>query len=94
MRSALAAAVAVAALAGCGGGDDESAYPEKSVKAFVDTCSKQPGASRAACRCMIERLQETMSYAEFVAADNAARQGGEPNARAAAKLEAAADRCR
>jgi hypothetical protein len=43
---------------------------------------------------MIERLQETMSYAEFVAADNAARQGGEPNARAAAKLEAAADRCR
>lgn len=94
MRSALAVAAAVAALAACGGGDEDNAYPKKSVELFVNTCSKQEGSTREACRCMIDRLQATMTYTEFVAADNAARQGGEPSAGAAAKLEAAADRCR
>lgn len=93
MRSALAVAAAITVLAACGG-DDDDGYPEKSVSAFVTTCSKQPGASREACSCMIERLQATMTYDEFLAADEAARQDREPTAASAAKLRAAADRCR
>jgi hypothetical protein len=95
LRSALAVALAIAALAGCGGGEeDERGYPEEAVATFVTTCSAQPGASRAACRCMIDRLQATMPYDEFRAADEAAREDREPTRAATAKLRAAADRCR
>jgi hypothetical protein len=91
---AAVAALTLALAAGCGGGDDERGYPAKSVEAFVATCSKQNGVSEEACRCVIERLQETMSYDEFVAADEAARENREPTAASSAKLEAAADSCR
>jgi hypothetical protein len=95
LRSALAVAAAATALAGCGGGDDDkSGYPDKAVETFVSSCSKQPGASEEACRCVIDRLQVTMSYDEFVAADKAAREHREPTAASTAKLQAAADRCR
>jgi hypothetical protein len=43
---------------------------------------------------VIVRLQVTMSYDEFVAADNAAREHRGPTAASTAKLQAAADRCR
>jgi hypothetical protein len=94
LRSALAVAAAAALLAGCGGEDNESGYPDKSVETFVGTCKKQPGSSEAACRCVIERLQVTMPYDEFVAADKALRENREPAAKSTAKLQAAADRCR
>jgi hypothetical protein len=91
---AVAIAALVLALAGCGGGDEESGYPKKSIDAFVATCSNQNGVSEEACRCVIGRLQKSMSYDEFVAADKATREGREPSAAASAKLEAAADGCR
>lgn len=95
MRSALGVAAAAFALAGCGGGGDEkSGYPDEAVETFVASCSKQPGASKEACRCVIDRLQVTMPYDEFVAADKAARENREPAAKSTAKLQAAADRCR
>jgi hypothetical protein len=95
MRSGVAIAALVLALAaGCGGDDKENGYPKESVDAFVATCSKQNGVSEEACRCMIGRLQKLMTYEEFVAADKAAREGREPTAASSVKLEAAADGCR
>jgi hypothetical protein len=91
----LAVAAAAVALAGCGGGGEtKSGYPDKAVKTFVASCSKQPGASQEACRCVIDRLQVTMPYDEFVAADKAARENREPKAASTAKLAAAAKGCR
>jgi hypothetical protein len=94
MRFGVVIAALVLALAGCGGGDKESGYPKKSVEAFVATCSKQNGVSKEACRCVIARLEKLMSYDEFVAADQAAREGRKPTAASSAKLQAAADGCR
>jgi hypothetical protein len=93
LRSALAAAALVAALAGCGGGSDEN-YTKESVDRFVKACSKPADSSEAACRCVIERLQVTMPYDEFVAYDDALRNNRKPRASSVAKLRAAADRCR
>jgi hypothetical protein len=94
LRSTLAVAATAALVAGCGGKDDEGGYPDKAISNFVATCAKQPGSSEDACRCVIERLQITMPYDEFVATDEALREQREPAATSTAKLRAAAAGCR
>ena len=49
-------------------------YPRVQVDRFVSDCA--PSArQRAACVCTIERLQRTLPYRDFAAADAAARAG-------------------
>jgi hypothetical protein len=92
LRRALAFAVLVGSLAGCGG-DDGSTYPDEAVEAFVSECRAQPKASEASCRCVIERLQVSMPYEEFRRADDALRNDRAPADASVAKLQAAAEAC-
>jgi hypothetical protein len=93
LRSALALALLVAALVGCGGDDDEAAYPDEAVESFVSECRKQPNATEAACRCVIERLQVSMPYDEFERVDAALREERGPEQASLEKLQAAARGC-
>ena len=92
MHSGAALAVAVAGLAACGGGG-EGGYPQKSIDAFVRECTAQPNTAEPQCRCIVERLQETMPYEEFARADKALKENRDPDAASLEKLRAAITAC-
>ena len=92
MRSAVALSFAVVGLAACGGGGEDG-YPQESVDAFVSECRAQPNTTQRQCRCVVERLQETMPYEEFARADKALKENREPDAASLAKLRAAIEAC-
>jgi hypothetical protein len=86
-------ALAVAGLAACGGGGGENGYPQESIDAFVQECTAQPNAGERQCRCVVERLQETMPYEEFAKADAALTENRQPAAASLEKLRAAVTAC-
>jgi hypothetical protein len=90
-------ALAVAGLAACGGGGGgrggEHGYPEESIDAFVQECTVQPNTGERQCRCVVERLQETMPYEEFARADAALQENRQPAGASLAKLRAAVTAC-
>ena len=92
MRSGLVLAFAVVGLAACGGGGDDG-YPQESIDAFVQECRAQPNTSERQCRCVVERLQETMPYEEFAEADVALKENREPAEATLEKLRAAVTAC-
>ena len=92
MRSDVAVALAVAGLAACGGGG-KNGYPEESVDTFVQECAVQPNTGERQCRCVVERLQETMPYEEFARADAALKDNRQPAAASLRKLRAAVTAC-
>ena len=47
-------------------------YPSPTVRAFVNSCAQN--GSRAVCQCTIDRLQQTLPFKDFDAADRAIRQ--------------------
>jgi len=76
-KAVLAAVAAAGALAlgGCGGDDgDGNDYPQSAVDNFTRSCEQQ-GASRAACSCSIERIQDRYTFAEFQKIDEDAGTG-------------------
>ncbi len=74
-----AAATALIAVAGCGGGDDDAqAYPASAERNFLQGCKKQ-GGTAALCRCTLSRVKETFSYEEFKAEDTAIAAGRTPS---------------
>lgn len=85
--------VAIAVLAGCGGGDG-GGYPQESVDAFVRECDEQPNATEAQCRCVIARLEETMPHEEFERADEALKNDEQVDDASLAKLQQAVEVCR
>ena len=91
-RAAAIAAVCLALGAGCGGGDEE--YPDEAVENFVESCKAQEGATEEACRCVIDRLKQTMPYEEFEAADRAVREEKPLKPESRRKRERAASQCR
>jgi hypothetical protein len=91
LRSGAALAFAVVGLAACGGGED--GYPQESIDAFVKECRAQPNTSERQCRCVVERLQESMPYDEFARADDALKENREPDAASIEKLRAAVAAC-
>lgn len=92
MRSVVALAFAVAGLAACGGGGEDG-YPQESIDMFVQECTAQPDTVERQCRCIVERLQETMPYEEFAGADAALKENRQPAAASLAKLRAAVTAC-
>jgi hypothetical protein len=66
--------LAAAFAAGCGGGGN--VYPDEAVQSFTMSCKAQAGATESTCRCVLDNLQETMSYEEFKRVDTAIRIGG------------------
>jgi hypothetical protein len=92
LRSGLALAFAVVGLAACGGGGEDG-YPQESIDAFVQECNAQPNTGERQCRCVVERLQETMPYEEFVRADEALKANREPDDGSLRRLRAAVTAC-
>jgi hypothetical protein len=60
--------------AGCGGGGND--YPDKAVQSFMMSCKAQASATESSCLCVLDNLEETMSYEEFKRVDTAIRIGG------------------
>jgi hypothetical protein len=92
LRSGVALSFAVVGLAACGGGSEDG-YPQESVDAFVSECRAQPNTTERQCRCVVERLEETMPYEEFARADKALKENQEPDAASLDKLRAAITDC-
>ena len=92
MRSGAALAFAVAGLVACGGGGEDG-YPQESIDRFVRECAAQPNTAERQCRCVVERLQETMPFEEFARADAALKENQEPDAVSLEKLRAAVTAC-
>jgi hypothetical protein len=92
LRSGVALSFAVVGLAACGG-SGEDGYPQESVDTFVRECRAQPNTTERQCRCVVERLQETMPYDEFARADKALKENQEPDAASLEKLRAAITDC-
>jgi hypothetical protein len=62
------------------------------VRTFVDSCAKD--GSRAVCKCTIERLQETLPFRDFDAADRAIRAKEPLAPRTRALINEATEGCR
>jgi hypothetical protein len=67
-------------------------YDQVAIENFVRECAKT--GSRSACVCTIERLQQTLPFEEFKAADEAIREDRVVSARTRATIDAAAEACR
>jgi hypothetical protein len=108
LTAALAAAPPLVACGGSGGepagrasgaraGPDvvraRYAYPPATVREFVEQCASS-ASQRAVCRCTIDRLQRTLPYADFDAADRAFRAGRPLPAPTRRAIGAATSACR
>ena len=75
--AALAAALAIAALAPAAGASPTGlAYPTSVKAEFVRGCVKG-GGSRAACKCVIRKMERRYSYRQFVRIMKSADETGE-----------------
>jgi hypothetical protein len=68
-------------------------YPARVVRTFVDACGRS-SAQRKVCGCTIERLESTLPYPRFAAADQAIRAGLPVPRDTRAALDAATEACR
>ena len=82
--------LASAALVACGGDDG---YPSEARTNFIESCDKQPNATRSVCECALDELERTLPYEDFKAADDAIRAGDRPKADVSTKLTAAVEGC-
>jgi hypothetical protein len=84
MRTSLAAlcvtGLLCAAVAGCGGGSDSSsAYPAAAKNNFITACNTSSGGNKTFCNCAFDRIEASMSYAEFKKEDAAINKGRTPS---------------
>ncbi|WP_156906369.1 hypothetical protein [Novosphingobium acidiphilum] len=68
----------------------KSEYTAESVTGFMKSCVASGGNAKS-CGCLIDKIEEKVSFKEFVEADTRARTGGSPgdtlvNAMTEAKL--------
>jgi hypothetical protein len=89
------------ALAGCGssdsGGGGGDKYPDSARKAFLDACTKSAGGGSSAddrCNCVIDKLEENVSFDDFKKADEALRQGKSVDSGTQDEIEKATSDCR
>jgi hypothetical protein len=69
-------------------------YPEATVREFVRACVASAGGQREVCTCTIERLQQTLPYDDFAAADRAIRADEPVSARTRRTIDEATETCR
>jgi hypothetical protein len=50
-------------------------YPQDARRAFLQACEAEPGATRAACACALERIEARYSFEAFRRIDRAAARG-------------------
>jgi hypothetical protein len=68
------------ALAGCGGGDDkDSGYPAAAKDNFINACNTSSGGNKTFCKCAFDKIEASMSYAEFKKEDAAINDGRKPS---------------
>ena len=98
LKRALILIGAAVALAGCGsssesGGED---YPKEARDNFVTACVKTGGgeSARERCTCVIDKLEEKVSYEDFKAADTALKENKQPKEEVSKLLEESATECR
>ena len=84
---------ALGAYAGPGLARARYPYPAGRVREFVAACAATPD-QRQVCGCTIERLQSTLPYAEFAAADRAIRADRPVPPRTRTAIAAATEACR
>ena len=84
---------AAGAAAGPGVAAPRYPYPRAAVDEFVEACATDSG-QRPACVCTIERLQRTLPYRDYAAADAATRAGRPAPPATRRVFEAAAAACR
>lgn len=68
-------------------------YPPATVAAFVRACAAT-SSQREVCRCTIERLQSTLPFRDFAAADRAIRAERPVAGRTRALIGDATEACR
>jgi hypothetical protein len=68
-------------------------YPAGVVRTFVDECAGS-SSQRKVCGCTIERLESTLPYPQFAAADRAIRSGRVVTRDTRAAIDAATEACR
>jgi outer membrane PBP1 activator LpoA protein len=91
---ALAAVALALVLAACGkdAGGPVSKYPKAAEQQFLKECKRTSGRADA-CSCALEKLEQTVSYAEFKKADAAIRAGGKASGDTAKKISEATTSC-
>jgi hypothetical protein len=62
------------------------------VRTFVDSCAKD--GSRSVCKCTIDRLQQTLPFKDFDAADRAIREKQTLSPRTRELINQATEGCR
>jgi len=62
------------------------------VRTFVNSCAKD--GSRAVCQCTIDKLQQTLPFKDFDAADRAIRAKQELSPRTRELINQATEGCR
>jgi hypothetical protein len=79
------AAAGALALAGCGGGDDSkttpTTYPANVENNFMSNCERTSRGNTTGCRCILDRLEATITLAEFTKEDQAVGKGTAPSKR-------------
>jgi hypothetical protein len=68
-------------------------YPAATVDEFVDACAAT-SSQREVCSCTIERLQSTLPFLDFAAADRAIRAERPVAPRTRALIDDATEACR
>jgi hypothetical protein len=74
-------------------GNHKFPYPQTTIDTFVDQCTTSSGGKRKVCECAIGELQDTLPYADFLAADTAIREGKDADPHTTNLIAAATLKC-
>jgi hypothetical protein len=98
MKKLLIVAAALLALAGCGASSNNGGkYPKEAVNNFTKTCVASGGGTndvKDRCNCVIEKLQDRVSFDDFKKADEAIRANKQPEKKTIDAIDKAVSDCR
>jgi hypothetical protein len=99
MKKALIVAAALTALAGCGASSNNNGdkYPKEAVANFTKQCISSGGGTndvKDRCQCVIDKLQDRVSFDDFKKADDAIRKNQKPEKATIDEIDKAVSDCR